>query len=131
MPITVYVVRRLGWEYGDDFYYRNDSEDAPLRSFLNRDKAEAHRRDLDWAYVVEHKVNPFGWIDARLQDRSLLPLDELLARLRAAGIADPEADAWTQYESLPESGRRAVWDVIDRIRFHEVIEMKVEVEGTT
>src|SRR5262249_33049934 len=62
-PLKVYVVRRLNWEYGDDFWYREEAGDAPVETFLDRAKAEARRRELEWEHVQEEGVNPFGYID--------------------------------------------------------------------
>ena len=43
---------------------------------------------------------------------------------------DPDhGGLWAQYDALPEAGRRAVWDAIDRIRFFELVPMAVELEG--
>ncbi|MGL4552895.1 MAG: hypothetical protein ACRC33_17095 [Gemmataceae bacterium] len=134
MRVTVYLVRRLGWEYGDDFYHRSESADAPLRSFLDQAKAEAYRRELEWNHIREHGVNPFGYIDAALEARTSLPPEQLYDRLRRAGMAfDParpeHSDLWRQYDAMPDEGRRQVWDVIDRIRFYELVEMAVDLEG--
>jgi hypothetical protein len=133
--IKVFLVRRLGWEYGDDFYYRTESDDAPVMSFLDPAKAEAHRRELEWAYVRDQKINPFGYIDASLEERSSLPPAQLYRGLRKAGMTletgreDDRISLWQQYDALPDEGKRRVWGVIDRLRFFEVVQMKVELEG--
>jgi hypothetical protein len=132
-PIKLYVVRRLGWEYGDDFYYRDEKEDAPLRSFLDPRKAEADRRAVEWEYVRQREINPFGWIDGGMEERSSLPLDQLLERLRQAGMQvegwpNLAIDLWSQYEDLTEDQQRLVWEAIDRIRFFELVEMTVDLD---
>jgi hypothetical protein len=133
--IKVYVVQRLSWEYGDDFYYRRPEEDAPMKSFLDRDKAEAHRRELEWEHVRASKINPFGYVDAALEERSSLAMPQFLARLREAGIEsagegdEARFDFWEQYEKLPDENKRQVWLATDRVRFFELLEMDIEVEA--
>lgn len=127
--LKVYVVRQLGWEYGDDFYYRAEEQDAPVKSFLDPAKAEAERRRREWEYITKRNINPFAWVDDPLEQRSSLPVEELLARLRKLGV-DPEAWEYVgdQYRSLSEEQQRQVWDWIDRIRFFEVVEVTVALE---
>ncbi len=132
--MTVYLVQRLNWEYGDDFYYRNEAQDAPMRTFRDRARAEALRRDLEWQHVRDSQINPFGYVDASLEERSSLPRDQLLARLREAGL-QPEGevdearmDLWSQYDALPDEQRRLVWDAVDRFRFFQVVEMSVDLD---
>ena len=131
--LQVFVVRRLNWQYGDDFYYRDEAGDAPMKTFLDRGKAEAHRRQLEWDHVRSADVNPFGWVDAALEERSTLPSSQLMRRLRQAGLRleedeDTTLSLWDQYKSLSESQQRLVWEAIDRIRFFELVEMTVEIE---
>ncbi|MFO0840784.1 MAG: hypothetical protein U0797_00070 [Gemmataceae bacterium] len=133
--VTVYVVQRLSWEYGDDFYYRRPEEDAPMKSFLSRERAERHRRDLEWEHVKAAGINPFGYVDAALEERTSLPMPQFLARLREAGMetgGDGEAarfDFWEQYDKLPDEGKRLVWLATDRVRFFELVEHRVDVEA--
>jgi len=134
--ITAFVVQRLSWEYGDDFYYRDADNDAPVLTFLDRSKAEAHRRECQWRHVEAEKINPFGYVDLSLEERSSLSLPDLLRRLHDAGMQvrgegsseDRRYDFWEQYEQLPEQGRRLVWDAVDRVRFFEVVEMAVDLD---
>jgi hypothetical protein len=129
--LTVYLVRRLGWEYGDDFYYRTEAEDAPLETFLDCGKAEARRRELEWQYVCERGVNPFGWIDGGLEERTSLSPEEFLARMRQVGLPADRglSHLWGHYDELTEQQRRLVWEAVDRLRFFEVVEMTVDLEG--
>jgi hypothetical protein len=133
--ITVYVVQRLSWEYGDDFYYRRPEEDAPMKSFLSREKAERHRRELEWEHVKASGINPFGYVDAALEERTSLPMPLFLARLREAGLEtggdgeDARFDFWEQYEKLPDESKRQVWLATDRVRFFELVEHRVDVEA--
>src|SRR3954466_14128276 len=98
------MVQRLAWEHGDDFYYRNENDDAPIRTFLTRARAEAERRELEWEYVRQHRINPFGYVDASLPERSSLPFEVMLARLREAGMQtegegdEVRGDLWQQYD---------------------------------
>lgn len=133
--IKVYVVQRLSWEYGDDFYYRRPEEDAPMKSFLDRQKAESHRRELEWEHVRASKINPFGYIDANLGERTSLPMPVFLGRLREAGIEtagngeEARYDFWEQYDKLPDENKRLVWLATDRVRFYDLLELDIEVEA--
>src|SRR5262249_45180906 len=77
--ITAYVVQRLGWEYGDDWYYRDEDGDAPVLTFLDRSRAEAHARECQWRHVCNEQINAFGYANAfsyadmGLQERTSLP----------------------------------------------------------
>lgn len=127
--VKVYLVQRLSWQYGDDFYYRREEEDAPMRTFLDPAVAEAHRRELEWQHVQENDINPFGYVDGSLAERTSLPMDEFQVRLERAGMRFSEVDRlWEQYRSLGEEGRRQVWEVIDRLRFFQLVEMTVPLE---
>ncbi|MFO0880182.1 MAG: hypothetical protein U0840_22770 [Gemmataceae bacterium] len=134
--ITAFVVQRIAWEYGDDFYYRRPESDGPVNVYLNREGADAERRQMQWEHVLESDINPFAYVDASLAERSSLPLPELVSRLREAGLTIPEEDDdwvlrqhfWEQYASLPETAKQQVWDVIDRLPFYEVVEMQVEMD---
>src|SRR4051794_40071417 len=92
--LQVYVVRRLGWEYGDCFSCRTEARDAPRGTFLDRGKGEARRRRLEWQYICDRQVNPFGWIDAGLEGRTSLPPEEFFPRLRQAGLRLGGEDGW-------------------------------------
>jgi hypothetical protein len=132
--LKVYVVRRLNWEYGDDFWYREEAGDAPVETFLDRTKAEARRRQLEWQHVQEARINPFGYIDADLEGRTSLPPEEFFLRLRRAGLRLGGEDGWrsylwSQYDELSDEQRRLVWEAVDGIRFFEVVEMTVDLES--
>jgi hypothetical protein len=134
-PLTAYVVQRLSWEYGDDFYHRDPDNDAPVQVFLDRARAEAHRRECEWRHVQEANINPFGYIDGGLEDRTSLPPEEFLRRMREAGMraegqGDYEAriNFWEQYQGLSDEGRRLVWEAVDRIRFFAVLEVTVDLD---
>ena len=130
--VKAYVVQRLSWEYGDDFYYRDPDNDAPVLTFLDPRKAEAHRRECEWRHVRDGKINPFGYADYGLEERTSLPADEFRERLRQAGMEledDPQrSDYWAHYDRLPEEGQRLVWDAVDRFRFFTVVELTVEID---
>ena len=130
--VTAYVVQRLSWEYGDDFYYREPDNDAPVLTFLDPVKAEAHRRECEWRHVRDGKVNPFGYADLSLEERTSLPIREFHDRLRQAGMdvegESQHSDFWAQYDQLPEEGQRLVWDAVDRFRFFTVLELTVDLD---
>src|SRR5262249_44388180 len=130
--ITAYIVQRLGWGYGDDWYYRRGGQDAPVLTFLDRAKAEAAPRDRQGRPVCEQKINPFGYVDLAIQERTSLPLPEFLGRLREAGMrveyegGELRDDFCAQYEKLPDEVRLLVWDAVDQVRFFTVAEVAVD-----
>jgi hypothetical protein len=125
--IKVYLVQRLCWQYGDDFYYRHSENDAPMKTFLDRASAEAHRRECQWQYVVAEKINPFGYTDLAPEERTSRPMDEFRALLDELGL-DSDGDWWQEYDALADEQKRQVWDAVDRFRFFEVVEMVVDLD---
>src|SRR5437868_645781 len=98
--VTLHAVQRRGWLCYDEYCFRpedaadGDAESAdevgpsyPLRCFLSREKAEAHRRELE--LQERHQVDSpfrFGGDGSDLADHSTVPFEEFRARLRALGL---------------------------------------------
>jgi hypothetical protein len=155
--VTAYVVEQVNWQYNDERYYRSDGANEPERVFLDRRKAEAHALELEGG---SHR----GWLlgidllGREEPDWSSLPRDEMISRLRGAGIEPTEEEladitatyddwqveeaaedpTWTYVEWLcrdladperwTEEQLRMIWEVFDRQRNFVVVEMAVELE---
>lgn len=157
--VTVYTVQTVCWEYNDETYDRldwtfdpksasNPSEygtEVPtlVRSFLSREKAEAHALELERGRRGE--VGPaiyYGPLGGGLADFTSLPEQQFLARLRELGVVLPALDRrgridpgglydwWDRrVAKLRGDTLHAVWDLFDQVRFYQVVPMQVELEG--
>ena len=132
-PTTkAYIVQRIGWNYNDEYFYRGEGEedDVPVKAFRDRARAEAHLRQLhdeeaaDWV-----GLNPFEF-GRRLADVTSLSGAELAARVQALGFPPPQVndeigEGYVWFEWWNEAMGDAVWQLLDRIRFFEIIEIDV------
>jgi hypothetical protein len=155
--VTVYTVQTVAWEYNDEYYDRDDrtfdpklyregdeafrTDPIPVQSFLTRRKAEAHLMTMERERRAD--LNPFdyGGHGADLREYSTLPFQVFEERLRVLGVEPPEFDRrgrcagglwnwWAeQCQGLNAELRNAVWDALDRVRFYQVVPMRVELEG--
>ena len=134
---TVYVVRRLDWEYNDEFYDHYGCA-TPLKAFLRRGLAEAECRDREAAARREEAdrgSNPFELGDFNdLSAHTSLGAAELAARFRDLGLTPPADGECFSYHlwwddnahRLTPAKRRAVWLLCDRVRFFEVVEAEID-----
>jgi hypothetical protein len=148
--VTVYTVQTVMWEYNDEFNQREDYTydescdesyleplyrtglPVPLQSFLSREKAEAHRRELE--RPARKGVNPFIYngYGETMADFTTLPPQEFNEGLRFDRRGRPldnlydwwelNSDRWT------DAQRDAVWEMLDHVRFYQVVPMAVELE---
>lgn len=157
--VTVYTVTSVAWEYTDEYYYRLDGEpeiralaeesdcgsgisSEPIRSFLTREKAEAHCLTLE--RKKRKGLNPFnyGGLGVSLGSYTSLHADTFKERIRARGLEPPKFDrrgraemgelySWWEKvaDDLTEEQRHAVWDLLDQVRFFTVVSVEVELEG--
>jgi len=135
-PTTkAYIVQRINWNYNDEYFYRGagEGDDQPVKAFRDRARAEAHLRKLvddecaDW-----DGVNPFE-MGQSLADVTSMSGTELANAVRAVGLRPPDANSeinelytWYEWYSGPGEESEAVWRLLDRIRFFEIIEIAVE-----
>jgi hypothetical protein len=153
--IPAYVVQRVQWEYNDEWYDRVEGGDGAVRTYLDRARAEAECRRMDFDHLRKEGISPIHYAGWGHDAWTSLPLPELVRRLRAAGFNptpeqvrdalrmsgmkpsgrrdDPEEYAtWlyntVRFEALPEAQQSAVWEAFDRVRFFEVVEVPVELE---
>jgi hypothetical protein len=149
--VPAYLVQQINWDYNDEYYFRWDGEagelgdgepDAlsPLQTFLRRTKAETYWRKLEER--ARGKQNPFdyGALGGDLDDYSNLSPAEFRDRLRAVRLTPPSfgengrlrdsLSEWWEREApdmTPEQ-RSAVWDVLDRVRFYEIVQTTLDLE---
>jgi hypothetical protein len=148
--ITVYVVQQVHWEYNDEDYTRVDEMNAPLRTFLDRARAEAHRREREQQSPGFDPIHYSGWA---YEAWTTLPQEEFVARLRAVGLdpTDEEVQASTHgyhpsggpdppedyctwlyntvtFGALSEEQQEAVREAFDRVRQFDVVPITIELE---
>jgi hypothetical protein len=129
----VYVVQRLSWQDNDNWHDVGDDE--PVRAFTDPELAEVYRRELEEP-ARQWRGNPCR-LAGGLWHCTSLSEAELLARLGELGVEPPPADAgggpppydfgdhewWDNlWESRPSVWHQ-VWDLFDRARFYEVVEV--------
>lgn len=135
---AAYVVQQLCWQYNDNW---NDlGNDEPIKAFLDPELAELHRLELEEP-IREIRRNPCGFAGG-LNLSSSLTEEQLLTRLTEWGIELPpfltnwndetfrhfEDDAWWNrlWDRLPRRLFHQVWDLFDKVRFYEVVQIDVE-----
>ena len=142
---TLYLVQEVNWVYDDQWYYEDGA--IPRKAFASRADAEAYRlsresesresiaaADEEKGYWSQNLEETFGSFDAL----TTLGEDELDLRLRALGLpeytlggnAGPGGNSgwWRNLwaaTGMPEK-RDAVWQLFDKVRFHEVVEVEAE-----
>lgn len=139
-PKVVYVVQEINWRFNDSWYYREDEGDGPmgwpLAAFVDRGKAESHRREKE--REARAGENPFGFGEV-LSDLSTThpDNDSLLALVREMGLPLPRAyerkgrlhlqdweDWWEGREKeMSREQTERVWDAMDKVNFFEVTEL--------
>jgi hypothetical protein len=146
--VTVYAVQPVHWAYNDEYYYREDEGDPEgdrlmsLKSFLRRDRAEAHLREAERRH--RRGLNPFnyGGYGERLADYGTLAPAQFQERLRELGLQPPDLgrrgrapghalwEWWEQAaEGMTAEQQDGVWELLDRVRFYTVVPLQVELEG--
>jgi hypothetical protein len=156
--VTVYTVREVQWEYNDEYYYRqelpHDLDDVdteefalaffpPVKAFLSPDKAEAHRAELERR--KRDGVNPFsfaGYGDS-LEEYTTASGRQFRERVEELGLDFAPLDIdrrgrvvghnlvqwWEEnVDGMTPEQRDGVWELLDGVRYYEVVPMKVELE---
>lgn len=125
--ITAYVVHQRSWNYNDEYFYAEGT--FPLKTFLAREKAEEHRLSLE----REGRTfdNPFEVEGLSLEEWTSLSKEELDAGLRKLKLNPPDHDdyyGWWTDEiegTVTAKQRHGVYDLLDRVQFYEVVEVKI------
>lgn len=127
-----YVVQRFGWSYNDEYFYRGGSEgaDAVVKAFTDRARAEAYCQAQEEA--ARQSQNPFEfvshWASSLTEKQFIRLLDEL-------GLPPPPHQFgcyqwfswWGEHDDgLSPEQRRRIWDAMDQVRLHEVVEIDIE-----
>jgi hypothetical protein len=120
------------WKYSDEYYYTEPDGLTMHKAFRTREEAERERADLEEIGRDVRDMHPFQ-IHA-LCDWSAwssLSQDEAIERVVALGLPPPTGSRssidWEEWWDTTEmDGRQsdAVWDMLDKIRFWEVIEIE-------
>ncbi len=141
---TLYLVQEINWAYDDQWHYEDGA--IPRKAFASRDDAEAFRllRENDsresivadedegyWSCNLEETFGSFGAL-------TTLGDDEIDRRLLTLGLPEyvSESDAgpdgnsgwWRNLWAAVDTSekRDAVWQLFDKVRFHEVVEVEAE-----
>jgi hypothetical protein len=134
VPRTLYVVQRLTWQYNDSWH--DLGNDEPLRAFRDRARAEAYRWEREQP-EREQRGSPLR-VGGPLERCTTLTEDELRESLRRFGVVSPvtwqddldywDSDQWDDLRQRVLSLFHRAWDLFDRVRFFEVLEVEAEGE---
>jgi hypothetical protein len=133
---TVYVVQEMNWEYNDEYHF---PAGEPVKAFRDRDRAEAYRRELEQAPRVQDclsfLLNYAGayQFDDPLPRMTSLSQAELLERIDGADLPAPQGPpySWADWYEITWGGlepkeRHRLYDIFDRVRFYQIVEMDLE-----
>jgi hypothetical protein len=141
--LKCYIVQQVSWNYNDEWYYREDGDGTenspnfhrPVKVFRSRENAEAFAHEKDVAARKGWGGNPFSFCES-LDQMTTLSTEEFWERVQALGVPRPSAqpggywfgyDWWERAKLKPEVAN-AIWDLFDRVRFFEVIEIELPLE---
>jgi len=151
---TAYLVCQVDWEYNDEGGYGPRGEEARL-AFRDRDRAEAHRLELErQSRKAWHDPNPARFTldydscgdETYLSCSTSLDEETLAGRLAERGVPLPppnspghrprynwlSGDWWEEAQrQVPQADWPWLWDLFDRVRFYEVVEVPLDSLGDT
>jgi hypothetical protein len=130
----LFMVAGAYCKYNDEYYYTEADGLTPYKAFRTREEAEVERDEMEENARDVMDMHPFQ-INALCQWEawSSLSQEEAVERVKALGLPPPEPrhgkelnweDWWDQTE-MTYWQREEVWDLLDKIRFWEVIEVEV------
>jgi hypothetical protein len=138
---TLYVVHRIGWveQYGGGGFRKSTRESEsrgrqvlgrPAGIFLDRDRAEAFRRDQD-ALAAAGK-NPFDYAEC-WWEMSSMDEDVLADVLVDLGLTPPprQEDGWREWDGWWDEHKTKItpeqwaglWPYLDQLHFFQVVEV--------
>lgn len=133
-----YVVQRLTWQYNDNWH--DLENDEPIKAFRDPELAELHRQELEEP-ERENWRNPLR-AAGPMENATSLSEEQLTARLVELGIEPPpletvDGSTYRDYFGNDEWWNRLwytwrrqfvhqVWDLFDRVRFYEVVEIDLD-----
>jgi len=144
----IYVVKEFTYRFtarGEPYVLDDERPGQPVKAFLNRESAQAFCRDRD----RRKRGNPFHYLPDGFEGGGGSFLDyyategeaAFLAFLGAEGLTAPvplrsvdfsdDARVWGEwwnnhYKEWDEGLVERLWGVLDRLRFHEVVEVALE-----
>jgi hypothetical protein len=155
--VCVYVVYSLGWLFTGDYSERWDDlaeqggwgdpeepglDNVPLQSFLTRRQAEEDCRRREAKERADKNPFDYGGHGGDLEPYTTLPPGEVRARLQSAGlkppairtngrVSEPGLRAWWEgnVKRMTPEQKTAVWEALDRVRFHVVLQKRVPLES--
>jgi len=145
----VWLVQRRGWDVAEGwppdglgFFAATENPTAvPLRAFGKRKDAEVHRAELE--RDARREASPFRY---GFEVAHVTSLDEstLRQRITRLGLEPPEQPAgerlpcdtltpWREWWNhtaggLTDGQREAIWDLLDRLSFYQVVEAPADLE---
>jgi len=133
-PRVAYVVQRVGWTFNDQWYYRDGKEDdVPLVAYATRDRAEAERMRLE-RVAWKEAGSPLDY-GCGIESVSSMSEAEFQAFLETIDLFTEElrggrdldwGDWWDAVEdTLTDDQREAIWEMMDKLRLFEVVEVEV------
>jgi hypothetical protein len=130
----VFVVAGAYWRYNDQYYYREDNGLNPYKAFRTREAAEEEREEMEEFCRDDDDWHPFQINGLCNWERwSSLSQEEAVERVKALGLPPPGAghretldwENWWEQTDMDFSQREAVWDLLDKNRAWEVIEVEM------
>jgi hypothetical protein len=129
-----FMVAGAYWQYNDEYHYREDNGLRPYKAFRTREAAEKERaemeefarHDMDWhPFQINGLCNWSAW--------SSLPQEEAVARIKELGLPPPgrghgktlDWENWWDEIEMDYNQADEVWNLLDKNRFWEVIEVEM------
>jgi len=131
---VLFMVAGAYWKYNDEYYYRETDGLTPYKAFRTREAAEAELADMEDFARNEMDMHPFQINGlCHWEAWSTLPEAEAVKRVEALGLPPPGPgygdtlgwEEWWDQTDMDSIQSEAVWDLLDKIRFWEVIEVEV------
>ncbi len=129
LPETIYLVNELAAQ--GPSILADDAQGMPVRSFTTREAAEVCCADFEREKRAE--VNPFEY-GATLDALTYLDADRFHDWILDAGLEppsanDPERDDWMRWwdeqgPTMTELQRAKMWQVLTKVRFYRVVELR-------
>lgn len=146
MPGKAWIIQQVNWRFTDEWFAPDGSE--PLRAFMSRARAEAELQRMEQearASILENEdecgfSTNLGITFGELEDMTSLSATELDRQVIELGLTPfpkygPEGDIYTDYyneawwesawRTLGKSRAASLWELFDRIRFYELVEVEL------
>lgn len=131
---VLFVVAGAYWNYNDEYYYRHEDGLTPYSAYKTREEAEAERLESEDIARDTMDLSPFEMNGlCNWSEWSSLPEEEAVARVEALGLPAPAQshrktrdweEWWNAHQDLDYEQEEAVWNLLDKIRFYDVVEVE-------